>query len=209
MFSTTPFLPHRYIIQEPIIHPHKYSTLEDYMATIIVDYVKPPTLEPEVLTDTDPDLVECACTMLAWHSYAQTPPLGELVWNRPITKRTISELLQNPTETQRLIQAYQTLITNLYLGILSYYPNSDVESIVAETALKQEIPEITEDPNEPDQRIWKNRYSPLVKPALITMLTKIKETGLHPQDIAEDNMWIIPKYPHELNIIITSAAESV
>ncbi len=209
MFSTTPFLPHRYVIKEPIIHPHKYSTLEEYLATIIVDYIKPPTLGSEPTPDTDPDLVECACTMLAWHSYAQTPPLGELVWNTPITRRTISELLQNPTETERLIRAYQTLITNLYLGVLSNYPSSDVESIVAETALKQEIPEIVEDPNEPDQRIWRNRYSPPVKHALITMLTKIKETGLHPKDIAEDNMWIVPEYPHELDIIITHAAESV
>jgi hypothetical protein len=179
------------------------------MATIIVDYVKPPTLEPEALADIDPDLVECACTMLAWHSYAHTPPLGEVVWKRPVTKQTISELLRNPTETERLIQAYQTLITNLYLGILSYYPNSDVESIVAETALKQEIPEIIEEPSEPDQRIWKNRYAPLVKPALITMLTKIKETGLHPKDIADNNMWIVPQYPQELEVILVYAAKSV
>lgn len=183
--------------------------MEEYLATIIVDYIKPPTLEPEASSDIDPDLVECACTMLAWHSYAQTPPLGELVWNRPITQQTISELLRNPEETDRLVRAYQILLINLYLGVLSYYPNSDVNSIVAETALKQEIPEIVEDPNEPDQRIWKNKHSPLVKPTLITMLTKIKETGLHPQDIADDNMWIVPQYPHELYIIIDYAAKSV
>lgn len=179
------------------------------MATIIVDYIKPPSIKRPVITDIDPDLIECATLMLAWHSKAQTPPLGELVWNRPITQQTISELLQNPAEKERLIRAYETLLTNLYLGVLSEYPNSDVETIVAETALKQEIPVITEDPNYPDQRIWKNRYSPTVKPALITMLTQIKETGLHPKDIAEDNMWIVPKYPHELDIILKFAANSV
>jgi len=208
MFSTTPFLPENYIIKEPIIHPHKYSTAEDYLATIIVDYIKPPSIDKNPIT-LDNDLVACACTMLAWNAQAETEPLGELLWNEPITHQLISELLRNPTEKDRLIKAYQTLLTNLYLGILSEYPSSDVESIVAETALTQQVPTITEDPNEPNQQIWNNRYAPTVKSALETMLAQIAQTGLHPKDIADNNMWIIPQYPHELKIIIDYAAKSV